>query len=284
VQTVTAGKLVPILVLIVFGAFAINGANLTWPGMPSASETARTTVLLIFAFMGVESALTPSGEVRNPARTVPQSLFAALAITTVLYIALQLVTQGILGVELATSTQAPLAAAAKRVLGRAGELLVLVGAVISTFGYVAGDMLAGPRMPYSLGRDALLPRFLGIVHEKHRTPYLAIGVHAVLCALVAITGTFASLAVIVVLLTLLVYLACCLATIELQRRDVRADGAVPFSVPGGPVIPILASAIIIWLMTSSTRQEFLAVAAMLAVFTLVFFVMRLQRAPAPAPT
>lgn len=284
VQTVTAGKLVPILVLIVFGAFAINGANLAWPGMPSARDTARTTVILIFAFMGVEAALTPSGEVKNPARTVPQSIFAALAITTVLYIALQVVTQGILGVELATNTQAPLAAAAKRVLGTAGELLVLVGAVISTFGYVAGDMLAGPRMPYSLGRDALLPQFLGAIHEKHRTPYIAIGVHAALCAVVAITGTFASLAVIVVLLTLLVYLACCLATIELQRRDVRADGAVPFSVPGGPVIPILASGIIVWLMTSSTRQEFLAVAAMLAVFTVVFFVMRLQRVPAPAPT
>lgn len=284
VQTVTAGKLVPILVLIVFGAFAVQGANLAWPGMPSASDTARTTVILIFAFMGVESALTPSGEVKNPARTVPQSIFAALAITTILYIALQIVTQGILGVELATNTQAPLAAAAKRVLGRAGELLVLVGAMISTFGYVAGDMLAAPRMPYALGRDALLPRFVGAIHERHRTPHVAIVLHAALCAILAITGTFASLAVLVVLLTLLVYLACCLATIELQRRDVRADGAVPFRVPGGPVIPVLASAIIVWLMSSSTRQEFIALAVMLAVFTVVFFVMRLQRSPGPAPT
>ncbi|MEO7501716.1 MAG: hypothetical protein ABIW94_03665, partial [Gemmatimonadaceae bacterium] len=73
-------------------------------------------------------------------------------------------------------------------------------------------------------------------------------------------------------------------TIELQRRDVRADGAVPFRVPGGPVIPVLASAIIVWLMSSSTRQEFIALAVMLAVFTVVFFVMRLQRSPGPAPT
>lgn len=284
VQTVTAGKLVPILVLIVFGAFAIQGANLAWPGMPSASDTARTTVILIFAFMGVESALTPSGEVKDPARTVPRSIFAALAITTILYIGLQVVTQGILGAELATNTQAPLAAAAKRVLGRAGELLVLVGAMISTYGYVAGDMLAGPRMPYALGRDALLPQFLGAIHERYRTPHVAIILHAALCGILAITGTFASLAVLVVLLTLLVYLACCLATIELQRRDVRADGAIPFKVPGGPVIPILASAIIVWLMSSSTRQEFIALAVMLAVFTVVFFVMRLQRAPVAAPT
>jgi APA family basic amino acid/polyamine antiporter len=284
VQTVTAGKLIPILVLIAFGVFAVRGENLAWPGMPSAADTARTTVILIFAFMGVESALTPSGEVKNPARTVPRSIFAALAIVTILYVALQVVTQGILGVELATNTTSPLAAAAKRVIGRSGELLVLLGASISTFGYVAGDMLAAPRMPYALGRDALLPRFLGLIHERYRTPHVAIVFHAALCALLALTGTFASLSVLVVLLTLLVYLACCLATIQLQRRDVRADRAAPFKLPGGPVIPILASAIIIWLMSSSTMQEFLALAGMLAVSTVVFFVMRLQRNVAPAPT
>jgi amino acid transporter len=284
VQAVTAGKLIPILILIAFGAFAVRSANLAWPGMPSASETARTTVVMIFAFMGVESALAPSGEVKNPARTVPHAIFAALAIVTILYIALQIVTQGILGVELATNTKAPLAAASKVVLGRAGELLVLLGATISTFGYVAGDMLAAPRVPYALGRDALLPRFLGTVHDRYRTPHVAIALHATLCLLLALTGTFASLSVLVVLVTLLVYLACCVATIELQRRDVRTDGAAPFKVPGGPVIPILASAIILWLMSSSTRQEFLALAAMIAVSTVVFFVMRIQRNVATAAT
>jgi APA family basic amino acid/polyamine antiporter len=284
VQTVTAAKLLPILVLLAFGMFAVKGANLAWPGMPTAADTARTTVILIFAFMGVESALTPSGEVKNPARTVPRSIFGALAIVTMLYIALQLITQGILGAELAMNTTAPLAAAAKRVLGRGGELLVLLGAAISTLGYVAGDMLAAPRMPYALGRDGLLPRVIGRVHDRFRTPHVAIALHAVLCGLLALTGTFGALAVLVVLLTLLVYLVCCLATIQLQRRDVRAGGAVPFRVRGGPVIPILASAIIIWLMTSSTRREFLLLAAMAAVSTVVFFVMRALRATVPATT
>ncbi|HEY4953918.1 MAG TPA: amino acid permease [Gemmatimonadaceae bacterium] len=62
VQTVTVGKLAPVLILVVAGLFAIKTSNLVWPGMPSATDTARTTVILIFAFMGVESALIPSGE------------------------------------------------------------------------------------------------------------------------------------------------------------------------------------------------------------------------------
>jgi hypothetical protein len=58
---------------------------------------------------------------------------------------------------------------------------------------------------------------------------------------------------------------------------VRVDGAEPFKLPGGPVVPVLASAVIIWLMTSSTRTEFLWLAAMLVVTTFVYFLMRLQR-------
>jgi amino acid transporter len=283
VQTVTAGKLIPILILLAFGVFAINPANLAWPGMPGAGDSARTAVLLIFAFMGVESALTPSGEVKNPARTVPRAIFLALGITTLLYIALQVVTQGILGAELATNTKAPLAEAARRVLGRGGELLVLVGAAISTLGYVTGDMLAAPRMPYALARDGLLPSPLKRIHERYRTPHVAIIAHGVICAVFAITTTFAGLVVLVSLLTLVVYLVCCLATIQLRRLDVRAEGATPFSLPGGPVIPMAASAIIVWLISSSTTREFLLLGAMMIVSTVVFLIMRFRRsAVAPA--
>jgi amino acid transporter len=123
-----------------------------------------------------------------------------------------------------------------------------------------------------------VPKFLSSIHERYRTPHIAIIAHAFLCALLAVTGTFGSLAVLVVLSSLLVYLGCCLATIELQRRDVRADGAIPFRVPGGPIIPILASAIIIWLMSSSTRQEFLSLGAMVVVATVIFFAMRFSKA------
>jgi APA family basic amino acid/polyamine antiporter len=284
VQTVTAAKLLPILILLAFGVFAIRSSNLAWPGMPGASETARTALVLIFAFQGVESALTPSGEVKNPARTVPRSILIALAIVTILYIMVQVVAQGILGAELATNTAAPLAAAAKRVLGSAGQTLVLVGTAISTLGYVAGDMLAAPRMSYALGRDSLLPAFLGRIHERYRTPHVAIVVHAGLCAFMAITGTFAALAVLTALLSLLVYFVCCLATIQLQRRNVRADGAVPFSLRGGPVIPILACAVIVWLISSSTQREFVWLAGMIATSTLVFFIMRSVRSAIPATT
>ena len=281
VQTVTVAKVLPLLVLVLFGLLAVNRANLTWPGMPSFGDLARTSTVLIFAFMGVESALTPSGEVKNPARTVPRSIFLALLITTVLYIAIQTVSQGILGPELATNTKAPLAEAAGRALGSAGKTLILIGAAISTFGYVAGDMLASPRGLFALGRDGLLPSITARVSDKFATPYVAIIVHALFCAVLALSGTFEKLVVLSVLATLIVYVVCCLAAIQLRRKNVQDEDAIPFNVPGGPVIPILATAMVLSLMSSSTRQEFVAVAAMIVVLTLLYFAMRMRRTPAP---
>jgi amino acid transporter len=277
VQIVTLAKLAPLLALVAFGFFAVSSANLVWPGLPPASEIARTTVLLIFAFLGVESALALSGEVRDPARTVPRAIFSTLILVTLLYMAIQFVSQGVLGADLATSTKAPLAETAKRVIGSGGALLVLVGTAISTFGYVAGDMLASPRCLYALGRDRQLPPVIGAVGEKYHTPHVAIVIHAILCATLAVTGSFMGLMVLATLATLIVYLICCLATIQLRRLNVSADGAIPFKVPGGPVIPIVACLVVIWLMTSSTRQEFIALGVMLAVETLIYFLMRTQR-------
>jgi amino acid transporter len=118
---------------------------------------------------------------------------------------------------------------------------------------------------------------IGSVSERFRTPYIAILIHAALCAAFAVSGSFVGLMVVATLATLIVYVICCAATIQLQRMDVRTEAAIPFNVPGGPVIPVIAIAIVLWLMTSSTRQEFTALAVMLVVQSLVFLLMRLRR-------
>jgi amino acid transporter len=156
---------------------------------------------------------------------------------------------------------------------------VILGAAISTFGYVAGDMLAAPRLIYALGRDRLLPAAFGSIHSRYRTPHVSILIHAVLCLGFALSGTFERLAVLAVIATLIVYLICCLAAIQLQRRDIRDEGTLPFNLPGGPVIPLIASAIVVWLMSASTRQEVLAMGGMLLAETILFLLMRRRRAP-----
>jgi amino acid transporter len=274
VEVMAVAKLLPLLALVAGGVWMVNPAYLRSPGMPAAASIGKTAIVLIFAFVGLEIALVPSGEVRDPARTVPRALFSALAITTTLYLLIQMVAQGLLGDSMATFSTAPLAEAAGRALGQGGRLLVLLGAVVSMFGYVSGDMLGSPRTLFAFARAGVLPPPIGRIHPRFRTPYIAIVIYACIVAAVSISSSFRQLAVLANVAALTLYLMCVTASFELQRRDVRADGAIPFSVPGGPVIPILAATVIVWLLSSATRREFGVEALVLAVATLFYFIRR----------
>ena len=189
IEAITAAKLVPLLVLVCVGLWSLNVEYLKAP-MPTMSQVGQVSILLIFAFVGVEVALTPSGEVRDSARTVPRAILSALSIATVIYIAVQTVAQGVLGPDLPMYKDAPLAETAGRLLGDAGRLFLLAGGTISIFGYVAGDMLGTPRALLALARDGVLPRAIATVHPRYRTPAVAIVIYACVVAALAISSTF----------------------------------------------------------------------------------------------
>jgi amino acid transporter len=275
----TVAKLLPLLLLIVVGAFAIEPANLRIAAAPAPGALAGTSILLIFAFSGIESALVPSGEVRDPVRTVPRAIFAAMVAVTVLYIALQLVVQGVLGSALGAggAQSAPLAAAATAVLGPWGGRLLLVGAVVSMFGYVSGMTLAVPRALYAFARDGFLPGALASIHPRHRTPHVAIVVQAVAVFALAASGEFGRLAILANVSALLLYLACCVAAWELRRRNVQSGGT-PFRVPAAGLVPALAVAVIVWLLTSIGPRDWAAVGGALLVAAAIYAATRGRRA------
>jgi basic amino acid/polyamine antiporter, APA family len=129
---------------------------------------------LIFAFAGIEAALVPGGEVKQPAQTVPQALFIGMGVITLLYAGLQLVAQGVLGPALATSKATPLADAAGVALGGWARQLLLIGAVIAMLGHAGAMILATPRMLFAFARDGFLPPALARLHPVHRSPAAAI--------------------------------------------------------------------------------------------------------------
>jgi amino acid transporter len=269
VETITVAKLLPLLVFIGVGAFFVNPAAIAWPGLPPVEAIGRSVLLLLFAYAGVEVALTPSGEVRDPARTVPRAVFLALAATTALYIAIQLVAQGVSGAALANETDAPLAGAASRFLGRTGMVLLLVGALCSMFGYICGDMLSTPRSLYALARDGFLPRMFARIDPVTRTPATAIWTHAALVLVLATTNTFQTLAIIGTVALLILYAQACAAALELARRNVRTDGA-PFAPRGAWIGPVAGLPLMLWILSTATRAELGVTAAVLAASTVLY--------------
>ena len=284
VEVVTIAKLLPLVLLLVAGAIVLAGSPtldaLVWPDeLPSAAALGSTAVTLFFAFAGLEAALAPSGEIREPSRTVPRALAVAMTTVTLLYVAIHLVVQGLLGPEqLAVEKDAPLAAAARVALGTAGGVIIAIGAAVSMFGHGSGMMLAMPRALFAFARDGILPRKLASVHPRYHTPHLAILAQAVAIWILAATTGFEQLARLATVSVLLLYLLCCVAAWVLRRKDVRGDG-VPFRAPGGALVPLLACAVIIWLLTSASATEFGIVAAVLTVGSVAWRITRRSVAP-----
>jgi amino acid transporter len=277
----TVAKLLPLFVLVAVGVSAVRPANIAIQQMPSTGTILGSAIVLLFAFSGIETALVPSGEVKDPARTVPRAIFIAMAGITLLYILLQVVAQGILGPDLATS-RTPLADAAGRAVGPWGRGLLRGGVVVSTFGYLSGMTLALPRALFAFARDGFLPRPLAKIHPRFHTPHLAIVLQAAIILSLALSSGFAKLAIISNVAALIVYFGCSVAAWELRRRNVRAGGT-PFVVPGAAIVPILSCIVILGLLVSVTLEVWIVLGIVVAVSALLFALTRARRASVVSP-
>jgi APA family basic amino acid/polyamine antiporter len=97
-------------------------------------------------------------------------------------------------------------------------------------------------------------------------------VYAILVALVAISSSFTQLAILANVTALTLYLMCIAAAWELQRRDVRANGAAPFVLPAGPLVPLLAAGVTVWLLSHASGRELRVLALVLAVASVFYFI------------
>ena len=268
----TVAKLMPLLLIAIGGLFFISADNLAIAVVPPAADIARTSLLLIFAFAGIECALVPSGEVRDTARTVPRAIALAMVAITLLYLALQISAQGILGDQLPEAAASPLADAAGMSMGGWARAILLAGAAISTFGYLGGMTLSMPRALFALARDGFLPKALAAVHPTHRTPHIAIVVQSLLTLALAVTGTFEQLAILANVSALALYFGCALAAWRLRQKNVTAGANS--GVPGGAFVPWIACAVIAWLLTGVTSLEWLGFLICVGLASMVYMVTR----------
>jgi len=256
-------KIGPLVLLVAVGAFAVHGPNLHWVGAPTAASIGQTAVLLFFAFMGTEGALTASGEIEKPASTVPRAILLALTLVAALYVGLQVVAHGVLGPALPNAT-APLVATATAIFGPWGTRLLLATTVLSISGFLSADMLCSSRTLFALAERHQLPRALAAVQTRFKTPAIAVGAYGAMCALVALSGSFRQLLTVSTSGTLLLYLICCLGLLRLRAWNVATSGT-PFRAPGRAFVPLAASAIIVWMLSTLAWTQLLAAGCLVAV-------------------
>jgi amino acid transporter len=269
----TLAKLIPLLLIIGFGIRHVAAENLAWTSTFTLGDISSATLILFFAFLGIENAVTNSGEFKNPSRVVPLGILAGISVVLVLYVSIQVVTQGILGSQLTSFKDAPLAEVSKRLFAYTGIVLITIGAAISMIGSISGAILAIPRVFFAGARDGIFPKFLGNVHSRYATPYNAIIVYAMIGCFFSVFGAFKQLIILSTASVLLIYLGVVLATIRLRFKKMHLVGK-PFLIPGGIIVPVIAVVAIIWLLSGISKQEIIAMCSALAILSLIYILIK----------
>jgi amino acid transporter len=254
VNTLTVGKLAPLVLFIVAGIWFISPSRFGPLPPLAAQQIGTAALLLIFAYGGYEVTGVPAGEAANPHRDVPFAFMTTILIVMVVMVLTSIVATGLLPDVGATRT--PLADGAAIVLGAAGALIVTVGSAVSMVGNNMGQVLTGSRTIFALAENGDLPRWFAKVHPRYRTPSNSILFTAGVALTLALTGSFVQLAAVSAVARLVMYFAVCTATLVLRRRPASAEmREATFVIPGGPIIPILASAISLGILFGATDVQ-----------------------------
>lgn len=270
VLALTVLKLLPLFLIVLLGLGQINPDVFLAPELPPLEGMGGLILVLLYAFVGFESAVVPAGEVTNPRKSVPLSIVWTVSVICVLYFLIQLVSISVLP-ELGATTR-PLAAVAEQLMGAPGATLLVLGAVFSICGNLSGMFVTGPRMFYAMGRDGGLPRWFAVVSPRFHTPVNSILFMGLVGLALALSGSFVFLAAMSTAVRLIVYMACILSLPRLRKKlGERED---QFKLPGGMVIPVIGLALCLWLTTHASMKSWLTMLVFAAIGTVLYLLNR----------
>ncbi len=272
VKIITIAKLAPLLLLIIIGFINVDISNLYWKSAPSINKIGAMSLILFFAFQGAETALSVSGEVRNPQKNIPNAIRNAILIVLLFYILIQTVSQGVLGDSLASFNENPLGEVASQILGPIGFTLLTIGAAVSMFGTVSSGNLSMPRVLFGASRDKILPiNELSFIHKRYKTPFVAIITYSCLAFLFASFGGFNQLAILSSASILLIYLGVSIAVIKLRKTDKSNNKVNTFRIRGGLIVPIISSVLIIWFLSHLKKDELIVMFLSVVFLSIIYF-------------
>jgi len=206
----TVMKLVPLVGIATIGLLFINMDNFTpfnLSGDSPLSAVTATAALTLWAFLGLESATVPTGDVENPERTIPRATILGTLLTAVVYILGTFAVMGVIPPAALAESTAPFADAASEMFGPWAAYAVAVGASISCFGALNGWILLQGQVPLATAVDGLFPEIFGRISGKG-TPTIGIVISSVLVTLLMAMNYTRGLVELYTLVILLATMTC----------------------------------------------------------------------------
>ncbi|MGL5614720.1 MAG: APC family permease [Sarcina sp.] len=270
----TIGKIIPLVIFIAIGVFFMKAHNFT-PMLPNNTYThgsfGAAALLIFFAFTGFESIALAAEDMDNPSKNIPKAIVIVMIIVSIVYLLIQAVSIGILGPSLANDVN-PVTTASSKFLGSTGGILVSLGVLVSIIGVNVASSFSSPRMAVALAEDGLLPKSIA-KYNKLNTPYIAIILTVVLTIPIALSGSFTQLALISAISRFAQYLPTCLAVPILRWKKPEMERS--FKIPLGPIIPIIAVVVSLWILFQSSAEQIIWGLGGLIVAIPLYFIMKL---------
>jgi len=250
---VTLGKLIPLVLFIFAGIFMFGKVDTTTLtetitiATPNGNTLVEAAILFFFAFTGFEAIGIAAGDMINPQKNLPKAIVVVMIIVSTVYIAILLICMKVLGPSLALS-KAPVADAAGVLLGSAGKSFIMAGILVSIIGINMAGSYTSTKSGVALAETGLVPEFFLKTNSKG-VHYNAVLASTIGTIILAMSGSFTVLASIGVIVRFIQYIPTCAAILIFRKRDkengIKHDG---FTIPFGPIIPVIALVVSIILL------------------------------------
>ena len=243
IQTVsTVCKLIPLVLIIVFGFIKGSGDNpvmspLVAEGISPMGIIGQLLVAILFAYDGWINVGAIAGEMKNPGKDLPKAIIGGLSIVMAINVVINLAYLWVLPASELAQYASPASIVAEKIFGPVGGKLIKVGILVSVFGCLNGYLLTGPRIPYTLANQKVLPAMFGKLN-KHGVPANATLFMAVLSVIYALSGQFNLLSDLSMFAIWAFYTLTFIGVIKLRKT--QPDLKRPYKVPFYPVIPIIS--------------------------------------------
>lgn len=245
-------KIAIILLFIIVGIGYVKPDNWS-PFMPfGINGVIASAATVFFAYLGFDAVSNASEEVKNPQKNMPIGIIGALAICTILYIAVSLVLTGMMPYT-QLNVGDPVSFALKFVGQDQLAGIISVGAIVGITTVMLALLYAQVRLTFAMSRDGLLPALFAKVHPTFKTPFQNTWLTGIVAAGIAGFINLGTLAHLVNMGTLAAFTVISIAVIVLRKK--HPDVTASFRVPFVPVVPIISAGLCLYLASSPSRRD-----------------------------